>query len=346
MGQGDFGYGVVLLVAVVGSDEVHRGGEVAVAVGVDVGDGDAALLFGGVVVAGFAVANPAAEVSFVGECGLGTEGVEVEVKGNGCEGLASEIFVGEGLGGVERFFVGVEAGVDGVGDDAGGEGLAIGGVGGDAGLGTGLGLRGRGGEKDGGDGVEEASAQHRGIVGACGLDAGSFWCGQVCQSLGCEEASQVMLVGDSGEAGLREGCGVVGEAGCAETGEDAEGEVEAADEELCRDTHGAGGDAEVGDEPEGSGGEGGSDASDERVEFGLGEAVEEEVGDDEVVLLFEREGDGVGVMGAEASGGVGSCCFAALAEELKHCGAGVDCVGAKVRVLLEELGEEASVAVA
>jgi len=98
-----------------------------------------------------------------------------------------------------------------------------------------------------------------------------------------------MLVGDSGEAGLREGCGVVGEAGCAETGEDAEGEVEAADEELCRDTHGAGGDAEVGDEPEGSWGESGSNASDELVEFGLGEAVEEEVGDDEVVLLFERK---------------------------------------------------------
>jgi hypothetical protein len=76
---------------------------------------------------------------------------------------------------------------------------------------------------------------------------------------------------------------VVGESGGAETCEETEGEIEAADEELCRETHGAGGNAEVGDEPEGSGSEGRSDASDESVEFGLGEAVEEEVGDDEIV---------------------------------------------------------------
>jgi hypothetical protein len=35
-----------------------------------------------------------------------------------------------------------------------------------------------------------------------------------------------------------------------------------------------------------------------------------------------------------------------LAEEAKHGGAGVDCVGLKVRVLREELSEEASVSVA
>ena len=58
------------------------------------------------------------------------------MEGDGGEGLAGEVFVGEGLGGVERFFVGVEIGVDGVGDDAGGERLAVGGVGGDAGLGV------------------------------------------------------------------------------------------------------------------------------------------------------------------------------------------------------------------
>ena len=76
---------------------------------------------------------------------------------------------------------------------------------------------------------------------------------------------------------------MVGEVGGAETGEDAEGEVESADEELLRGGAWAGGDAEVGDEPEGSGSERGGDAGDEGVEFGLGEAVEEEVGDDEVV---------------------------------------------------------------
>ena len=44
--------------------------------------------------------------------------------------------------------------------------------------------------------------------------------------------------------------------------------------------------------------------------------------------------------------GVGSCCFAAFAEELKHGGAGVDCVGVEMWVVCEELGEEAAVSVA
>jgi hypothetical protein len=78
----------------------------------------------------------------------------------------------------------------------------------------------------------------------------------------------------------------------------------------------------------------------------LGEAVEEEVGDDEVVSRLERNGDCVGVMGAEANGGVGSRCLAAFAKELEHGGADVDCVGVEIRVLLEKLGEEATVAVA
>ena len=87
----------------------------------------------------------------------------------------------------------------------------------------------------------------------------------------------------SGEAGGGEGGGVVGEVGGAEAGEEPEGEVEAADEELCAGDAWAGGDAEVGDEPEGVGFEVRGEAGDEGFEFGLGEAVEEEVGDDEVV---------------------------------------------------------------
>ncbi len=58
-------------------------------------------------------------MGFSVEGGFGTEGVEVEVEGNGSEGLAGEVLVGEVLGGVEGFGVGVEVGVDGVGDDAG-----------------------------------------------------------------------------------------------------------------------------------------------------------------------------------------------------------------------------------
>src|ERR1700733_14349154 len=131
MRERDFGYRVVFGVAVVGCDEAEGRGEVAVVVGVDVGDGDAAALFGWVFVFVFAVADAATEVGLAGEGGLGAEGVEVEMERNCGEGLAGEVFVGEGFGGVEGFFVGVEMGVDGVGDDSCGERLTVGGVGGD-----------------------------------------------------------------------------------------------------------------------------------------------------------------------------------------------------------------------
>jgi hypothetical protein len=122
-----------------------------------VGDGDAAAFFVRVGVVAYVVADAAAEVGFAGEGGLGTEGVEVEMEGEGVERLAGEVFVGEGLGGVQGFVVGVEPGVDGVGGDAGGQGLAVGGVGGEA-------LRvSEGREKKSGD--DEGCSQHVGIVG-------------------------------------------------------------------------------------------------------------------------------------------------------------------------------------
>jgi hypothetical protein len=102
-----------------------------------VGDGDAALLLLGVLVLFYGFADAAGEVGLADEGGLGAEGVEVEVEGEGAEGLAGEVLVGEGLGGVEGFLIGVELGLNVVGDDSGGEGFAVGGVGGDA-----LGLRG------------------------------------------------------------------------------------------------------------------------------------------------------------------------------------------------------------
>jgi len=71
--------------------------------------------------------------------------------------------------------------------------------------------------------------------------------------------------------------------GDAEVGEEAEGEVEGSDVEGGERTESAGaGLAEVGEEPEGSGGDLGGEVLGEGVDFGLGEAVEEEVGGDEV----------------------------------------------------------------
>jgi hypothetical protein len=160
---------------------------------------------------------------------------------------------------------------------------------------------------------------------------------------GGEEAAETVVVGDAGEAGSGEGRGVIGQGVGAEAGEDAEGKVEAADVGSGDEVHEAGGwNAEVGDEPEGSRGEVRGDVSDEGFEFGLGEAIEKEVGDDEVVLLCWVKSEGVAVVGLEASSVKG----AALAEEMEHGGAGVDSVGLEVGVLREETGEEAAVAVA
>jgi hypothetical protein len=167
---------------------------------------------------------------------------------------------------------------------------------------------------------------------------------------GGEKAGETVVVRDSAEASVGERGGVIGEAGGAEVGEDAEGQIEGSDEESGREAHEAGGDAEVGDEPERVGGEAGDDAGDQGFEVGLGEAVEEEVGYDEIVGfcwgVWGWEGEGAGLVGFEAVEGVGGGCFAVAAEELEHGGAGVDCIGLEVGVLGEELGEEAAVAVA
>jgi hypothetical protein len=90
---------------------------------------------------------------------------------------------------------------------------------------------------------------------------------------------------------------------------------------------------------------------DQGFEVGLGEAVEEEVSDDEVVFfsLFSvkrGEVEGVGMVDSQAGGDVEGGCFAAAAEEFEHSGAGVDGVGLEAWVLCEELSEEATVSVA
>ncbi len=69
-------------------------------------------------------------------------------------------------------------------------------------------------------------------------------------------------------------------------------------------------------------------------ELGLGEAVEEEVGDDEVGFGGGCDGEGGGLQGLEAVG-VGT---AAVAEEVEHGGAGVDREGLEVWLTGEEAG--------
>jgi hypothetical protein len=97
------------------------------------------------------------------------------------------------------------------------------------------------------------------------------------------ETAEEVVAGDAVEVGVAEGGLWIGKAGDAQAGEDAEDKVERADVEGGERAKDAGvGLAEVGDEPEGSGLELGGDALGESVDFGLGEAVEKEMGCDEI----------------------------------------------------------------
>lgn len=84
----------------------------------------------------------------------------------------------------------------------------------------------------------------------------------------------------------------------------------------------------------------------ESIEVGLSEAVEEEVGGDKIIGACKRKSQGIAVMDAQARVSVGSRRFRALPEELKHGDARVDRIGSKMRVVREQLGEKAAVAVA
>jgi hypothetical protein len=140
-----------------------------------------------------------------------------------------------------------------------------------------------------------------------------------------KKTAKEFVAGEAREAGGGEGGLGVGEVGDAEAGEDAEGEVEETDVEggegaeecVLRD-------GEVGDEPEGAWGGVCGDLMGECGEFGLGEAVEEEVGDDEVSAGRWGAGECRGLEGPDAMD-IG---LAAVTEELKHGCAGIDGEGA------------------
>lgn len=155
---------------------------------------------------------------------------------------------------------------------------------------------------------------------------------------------------DLDESCVDERGGVVGQAGGAQVGEDAEGQIEAADDEPRGKAHRAWRNLEIGDDPESSGCERGVDAGNERIELGLREAVEEEVCNYQVVgarrRTLRRECQGGGLVGLKAGVGSGRCGFAVAAEQKKHGGADVDGVCVKVGVASEELSEETAVSVA
>jgi hypothetical protein len=147
---------------------------------------------------------------------------------------------------------------------------------------------------------------------------------------GDEKSGQGGVVGKAYEAGVEQWRGVVGKTRGSKAGEETEGEIKTADKERGGKPQGASGNAEVGDQPEGFGRECGSKASDEEFELGLGEAVEKEVGDDEVVGFCGEEGEGVGVVGSQTVERVGSGGFGVAAKKLEHGEAGVYGVGVEM----------------
>jgi hypothetical protein len=134
-----------------------------------------------------------------------------------------------------------------------------------------------------------------------------------------------------------------------EPGDNAEGEIEAADEDPRRKAHPARRNAELGDEPDASRSEPGGDGCGKEIDLRLAEAVEEEVGHGEVVRRGRSRDDireCVGMMRLQAEADVGSRSLAACSEQTEHGGADVHGVGGNRGILREKGGEKAAVPVA
>jgi len=139
---------------------------------------------------------------------------------------------------------------------------------------------------------------------------------------------------------------MVRQTGDTEACENTEGEVEAADKDEGGKAHGTGRDAEVGDNPEGSGSERWSDAEDKCVETGCVEAVKKKVSRDQIVGPNWPEGEGVDMVSLEPGSGIEGSGIAALAEQAKHRGAAIDGVGMKLGSGGQQFSEKTSVSVA
>ena len=142
------------------------------------------------------------------------------------------------------------------------------------------------------------------------------------------------MVGYACAAGGRQRSCMVGELRGAEARQQTEGVIEDSDQNAGEGADPIGGDAEVGDEPQGSGFQVRGEVADEAVEFCLREAVEEEVGDDEVIGLGRDKGESRGVVGLNAApiGGAVRC------QQVQHGSTCVDCFGLESRIRCEEFG--------
>src|SRR5215469_10855914 len=106
------------------------------------------------------------------------------------------------------------------------------------------------------------------------------------------------------------------------------------------------GEGEVADEPEGAGGELCCNAGDERVDVRLREAIEKEVGGDEIGLRCDIDFERGALQRGETASGVGNGLQAAAAKFVEHDGADIGSDRGALRVAEEKLLEEAAVAIA
>ena len=230
-----------------------------------------------------------------------------------------------------HFWLGVEVGFAGVWWKTPGSGSAREGTAG-SGLGS-ASCTGAGGRVRRGSLV--VCVVHRGVRNDCSSAAPP--------KLGVEDAAEALMVEDSLETGGCERGLRIRQMRDGQAGEDAEGQVEGTDVKAGYGAERAGGgDAEIGKEPEGAGFCGRGEVAGKLVDFELRKAVEEEVGDDEVGLRGRRDVEGVDLFGEKAV----SSQMAAFTKQTEHSGARVDGRGVKIRVLLEESGDEAAVAIA
>jgi len=161
-----------------------------------------------------------------------------------------------------------------------------------------------------------------------------------------ENSGKTVSMGYADKTRLGKRSGVIGQSVGAQAGENTERKVEAANEGHCWKTHETGWNAEIRDKPERSGSKRGCNAGDQGIELSLSKAVEKEVGDNKIIAACKRKSQGIGVMKTQASFGVGSCRFRALAKQSKHSDARVDRISPKVRIMREQLAKKAAVSIA
>jgi len=107
--------------------------------------------------------------------------------------------------------------------------------------------------------------------------------------------------------------------------------------------HTAGGDAKVGEEPQGIGLKGRSDVIDQLVELSFREAVHEKVAYNEVIVSMDRwsEAERIGMYGMKSI----EIGLALFPEQPKHLCAAVDCSCVHVWIDREQLREESPIAI-